>query len=117
MVATSDIGAEVAALLSGPAWSGQRVIELGSMVSADEVAQQLGDVLNLDVKAFAVPRVAWAEALEQFGIPKGQTGPAEEMFDAVNAGWMALGVEGTAHVAGTMSARDVFAAAQEAAMA
>ena len=114
MVATSDIGAQVATLLTGPAWSGQRVVELGSMVTADEVAEQLGEVLNLDVKAFAVPRAAWAEAFEQFGIPKGRTGPAEEMFEAVNAGWMDLGVEGTEHVAGTTSAREVFAAAQEA---
>jgi len=105
MVATNDIGTEVATLLTGPAWSGQRVVELGSMVTADEVAEQLGEVLNLDVKAFAVPRVGWAEAFEQFGIPKGHTGPAEEMFEAVNAGWMDLGVEGTEHVAGTTSAR------------
>jgi len=114
MVATNDIGAEVATLLTGPAWPGRRVVELGSMVSADDVAAQLGDVLKHDVTAFAVPRAAWAEAFEQFGIPKGRTGPAEEMFDAVNAGWMRLGVEGTEHVAGTTSARDVFAAAQKA---
>ena len=114
MVATNDIGAEVTTLLTGPAWSGQRAIELGSMVTADEVAEQLGEVLNLDVKAFAVPRAGWAKAFEQFGIPKGHTGPAEEMFEAVNAGWMDLGVEGTEHVAGTASARDVFAAAQKA---
>jgi uncharacterized protein YbjT (DUF2867 family) len=113
MVATNDIGAEVATLLIGPAWPGHRVIELGSMVSADQVAEQLGEVLKLDVKAFAVPRAGWAEAFEQFGIPKGHTGPAEEMFEAVNAGWMDLGVEGTEHVAGTTSARDVFAAAQK----
>jgi uncharacterized protein YbjT (DUF2867 family) len=117
MVATKDVGAEVATLLSGPAWSGQRVVELGSMVSADEVAEQLGDVLTLDVKALAVPRVAWAEAFEQFGIPKGHTGPAEEMYEAVNAGWMDLGAEDTEHVAGTTSARDVFEAAQNAAKA
>ena len=117
MVATNDIGAEVATLLTGPAWSGQRVVELGSMVTADEVAEQLGEVLNLEVKAFAVPRAGWAEAFEQFGIPKGHTGPAEEMFEAVNAGWMDLGVEGTEHVAGTTSARDVFEAAQNAAKA
>jgi len=117
MIATNDIGAEVAALLSGPAWSGQRVVELGSMVSADEVAAQLGDVLTLDVKAFAVPRAGWAEAFEQFGVPKGHTGPAEEMFEAVNAGWMDLGAEGTEHVAGTTSARDVFEAAQNTAKA
>jgi hypothetical protein len=104
----------VAKLLTGPAWSGHRVIELGSMVSADEVAVQLGEVLKLDVKAFAVPRAEWPAAFEQFGIPKGQTGPAEAMFEAVNAGWMDLGVEGTEHVAGTTSSRDVFAAAQKA---
>jgi uncharacterized protein YbjT (DUF2867 family) len=114
MIATNDIGAEVAALLTGPAWSKHRVIELGSMVSADEVAGQLGEVLALDVKAFAIPRAGWAEAFEQFGIPKGHTGPAEEMFERVNAGWMDLGITGTEHVAGTTSARDVFAAAQNA---
>jgi len=114
MVATNDIGAEVAKLLTGPAWSGHRVIELGSMVSADEVAEQLGEVLKRDVKAFAVPRAGWAVAFEQFGVPKGQTGAAEEMFESVNAGWMDLGVEGTEHVPGMTSARDVFAAAQNA---
>ena len=114
MVATNDIGAEVASLLTGPAWSGPRVIELGSMVSADEVAEQLGEVLNLGVRAFAVPRAGWAEAFEQFGIPKGHTGPAEEMFESVNAGWMDLGTTGTEHLAGTTSARDVFAAAHNA---
>jgi uncharacterized protein YbjT (DUF2867 family) len=114
MVATNDIGAEVASLLIGPAWSGRRVIELGSMVAADEIAEQLGEVLNLDVKAFAVPRAGWAAAFEQFGIPKGHTGPAEEMFEAVNAGWLDLGVEGTEQRAGTTSARDVFAANRKA---
>jgi uncharacterized protein YbjT (DUF2867 family) len=117
MVATNDIGAEVAALLTGPAWPGQRVVELGSMVSADEVAAQLGEVMKLDVKAFAVPRAEWPAAFEQLGIPKGRTGPAEAMYDAVNAGWMDLGVEGTEHVPGATSARDVFAAAQKAASA
>jgi len=117
MVATNDIAAQVATLLAGPAWSGQRVVELGSMVSADDVAQQLGEVLNLDVKAFAVPRAGWAQAFEQFGIPKGHSEPAEKMYEAVNAGWMDLGVAGTEHVAGTTSARDVFAAAQKVATA
>src|ERR1700678_1582999 len=115
MVATNDIGAEVATLLTGPARSGQRVIELGSMVSANEVAAQLGDVMQRDVKAFAVPRAEWPAAFERFGIPKGQTGPAEAMFEAVNAGWMDLGVAGAERVAGTTPPRDVFAAAQKAA--
>jgi len=117
MVASKDIGAEVASLLTGPAWSGQRVVELGSMVSPDEVAEQLGEVLRRDVKAFAVPRAGWAQMLEQFGVPKGHTGPAEEMFEAVNAGWMALGAEDAEYVEGTTSAREVFQAAQNAARA
>ena len=114
MVATDDNGAEVATLLTGPAWSGHRVVELGSMVSADEVAAQLGEVLQRDVKAFAIPRAGWPAAFEQIGIPKGQTGAAEAMFDAVNAGWMDLGVAGTEHIAGTTSPHDVFAAAHKA---
>ncbi|SMG17551.1 NmrA family NAD(P)-binding protein [Paraburkholderia susongensis] len=117
MVATGDIGAEVTTLLTGPAWSGHRVVELGSMVSADEVAAQLGEVMQRDVNAFAIPRDGWPAAFEQLGIPKGRTGPAEAMYDAVNAGWMDLGVEGTEHVAGTTSPRDVFAAAHKAATA
>jgi uncharacterized protein YbjT (DUF2867 family) len=117
MVASDDIGAKVATLLTGPGWSGHRVIELGSMVSADEVAAQLGEVLKLDVKAFALPRAAWAEAFQQFGVPNGQTGAAEEMFEGINAGWMDLGAPGTEHVAGTTSAHDVFAAAQNPAKA
>jgi Predicted nucleoside-diphosphate-sugar epimerases len=114
MVATDDIGTEIATLLTGPAWLGHRIIELGSMVSADEVATQLGEVLKVDVKAFAIPRAGWPAAFEQLGIPKGHTGPAEAMFDAVNSGWMELGIEDTEHVPGTTSARDVFAAAQKA---
>jgi hypothetical protein len=35
MVATEDIGAEVAKLLANE-WNGKRFIELGSMVSSDE---------------------------------------------------------------------------------
>ena len=45
MVATDDIGAEVATLLTELEWSGRRIVELGSMVSADDVAAQLGEVL------------------------------------------------------------------------
>ncbi|MGO4704001.1 NmrA family NAD(P)-binding protein [Dyella sp. 2RAB6] len=117
MVATNDIGAAIAALLTGPAWLGHRVIELGSMVSADEVAVQLGEVMKVDVKAVAVPRADWPDTFEQFGIPKGQSGPAEVMYEAVNAGGMALGGVGTEHVPGATSARDVFAAALRAATA
>ncbi|HEY4093024.1 MAG TPA: hypothetical protein VGN46_16035, partial [Luteibacter sp.] len=90
-----------------------RIIELGSMVSADEVAAQLGEVMKHDVKAVAVPRAAWSETFEQFGIPKGKSAPGETMYEAVNAGGMDLGVAGTEHVPGVTSAHDVFAAAQK----
>ena len=73
----------------------------------------MGEVLKRDVRAFAIPRAGWAEAFEQFGVPKGQTRPTEDMSESVNAGWMDLGIAGTEHVAGTTSARYVFAAAQQ----
>ncbi|GLQ97768.1 NmrA family NAD(P)-binding protein [Dyella mobilis] len=117
MVATNDIGAEIATLLSGPAWTGHRAIELGSMVSADDVAAQLSEVMKLDVRAVAIPRAGWAGAFEQLGIPRGQSGPAEIMYEAVNAGGMDIGVAGTEYVPGATSARDVFAAAQKAGIA
>jgi len=68
-------------------------------------------------RAISVSSRIGPEAFEQFGIPKGRSGPAEEMFEAVNAGWMDLGIAGTEHVAGTTSARDVFEAARNAAKA
>ena len=88
MVATNDIGAEVATLLTGPAWSGHRVIELGSMVSADEVAAQLGDVMRREVKAFAVPRAEWPAAFEQLGIPKAKPDRLKRCSrPSTRAGW------------------------------
>ena len=117
MTATEDIGAEAARLLSGPAWTGKRVIELGSMVSADEVAAQLGAVLGRDVTAQVLPREAWVPTLERMGFPNGQTWAFEEIYDGVNSHWIGFGVEGAERVEGTTSAGDVFAAAQKAAQA
>ncbi len=112
MIATEDIGAEVAKLLTTN-WTGKRYIELGSSVSVDELAAELGEVLGREVKAQAVPREAWAGALEGMGLPKGQTWAYEEMIDGVNSGWIEFGVEGTERVEGTTSAKQVFAAAKQ----
>ena len=112
MVATEDIGAEVAKLLTGE-WSGTRVVELGSMVSSDEVAAAIGKVIGREVKAQAVPRAAWSGALEGMGLPKGSTWGYEEMMDGVNSGWIGFGVEGTERVEGTTSAEQVYRAAAE----
>jgi uncharacterized protein YbjT (DUF2867 family) len=113
MIATEDIGAEIAKLLTTE-WTGKRFIELGSMVSADDLAAALGQALGRDVKAQAIPRQAWAGALEQMGLPAGGTWAFEEMVDGVNSGWIGLGVEGTERIEGTTSARNVFAAATQA---
>jgi uncharacterized protein YbjT (DUF2867 family) len=110
MIATEDIGAEIAKLLTTE-WTGKRIIELGSMVSADDLAAALGQALGRDVKAQAIPRQAWAGALQQMGLPAGGTWAFEEMVDGVNSGWIGLGVEGAERIEGTTSARDVFAAA------
>ncbi len=116
MIATEDIGAEVAKLLTSD-WTGKRFIELGSMVSPDEVATQLGQVLGREVKAQSIPREAWASTIEHMGVPKGQTWAFEEMNESINSGWISFGVEGTEPVEGTTPARQVFAAAKQAAIA
>ena len=113
MVATEDIGAEVAKLLTAQ-WTGRRVIELGSMVSPDEIAAAFGQVLGRDVKAQAVPREAWAGALQSMGLPKDGTWAYEEMIEGENSGWIGFGVENSERVEGTTSAEQVYAAAKAA---
>jgi uncharacterized protein YbjT (DUF2867 family) len=115
MIAIDDIGAEAANLLCGPNWKGERVIELGSMVSPAEVAVQLGEVLQRDVTARSVPRDAWTPTIEKMGFPSGQTWAFEEIYDGVNSHWIGFGVKGAERVEGTTSARDVFASTQQSA--
>jgi uncharacterized protein YbjT (DUF2867 family) len=110
MIATEDIGAEVAKLLTTD-WTGKRYIELGSQVSPDELATAVGEILGREVKAQAVPRAAWPAALEGMGFPKGNTAPYEEMADNFNSGWIAFGVPGAEKVEGTTTAKQVFAKA------
>jgi uncharacterized protein YbjT (DUF2867 family) len=114
MIATRDIGAEVAKLLTSQ-WNGKRVIELGSLVSSDQLAAEMGEVLGREVKAQAIPRQAWADAIQQMGLPRGNTWAYEEMIEGVNSGWIHFGVEGTERVKGTISAKEVFATAANAA--
>jgi uncharacterized protein YbjT (DUF2867 family) len=110
-IATADIGALVVELLTTE-WSGQRVIELGTPVSPDEIADALGEVLGREVKAQALPREAWAGAMEHMGLPKGSTWAYEEMMEGVNSGWIDFGVDGTEKRPGTTTAREVFARAK-----
>jgi uncharacterized protein YbjT (DUF2867 family) len=109
-IATADIGALVVELLTTE-WSGRRVMELGTPVSPDEIASAIGEVLGREVKALALPREAWAGAIEHMGLPKGTTWAYEEMLESVNSGWIDIGVEGTEKRPGTTTAKEVFSQA------
>jgi len=108
MVATEDIGTEVARLLTG-SWSGKKIIELGSRLSADDVAKALGGVLGQPVQARAIPRDQWAAVLEAQGMPPAFIAPYLEMEDGLNSGWIDFGVAGTEPVAGTVTLAEFFA--------
>ena len=107
MIATEDIGNEVAHLLTTD-WSGKRIIELGSPLSGHDVANAIAEVLGKPVTAQAIPREHWAATLESFGLPHGSTWAYEEMLDGVNSGWIDFGVPGTERVAGTKPLAEVF---------
>ncbi len=111
--ATEDIGAEVARLLIA-GWNGKKIVEIGSLISPDELAQAMTEVLGRPVTAQAIPREQWTATMEGFGMPPGSTGSYEEMMDGVNSGWIDFGVPGTESVAGTTTPAQVFAAARGA---
>ena len=113
MVATADIGAEIARLLAG-GWEGKKIVELGSPVSPNDLARAMGEVLGKPVTAQAIPRERWAATLEQFGMLAGSTDSFEEMEDGFNSGWIAFGVPGTEPVAGMITPAEVFTQAQQA---
>ena len=112
-VATADIGAEVARLLMS-GWEGKKIVEIGSLVSPDDLARGMGEALGKPVTAQAIPREQWAATLETFGLPPGRTGLYEEMMDGFNSGWITFGVPGTESVAGTVTPAQFFGQARNA---
>ena len=110
-IATRDIGALAASLLTGPAWTGRRILELGSPCSPAQTASAMAEVLGRPVTAQAIPRDGWTQAAESFGIPPGSTWGYEEMVDSFNSGWIEFGLPGTERVAATTTPQQVFAAA------
>lgn len=112
MIATQDIGAEIAKLLLSN-WTGERVIELGSLDSPDKVAGALSQVLGREVRAQGIPREGWTVALQHMGMPEGGTWAFEEMCEGVNSGWIAFGADGAEKVAGITTALQVFTAANQ----
>lgn len=113
MIATADIGAEVARLLT-EGWEGKKIVEIGTPVSANALADAMGAALGRPVTAQAIPREQWAATLESFGLPPGRTNLYEEMMEGCNSGWIAFGVPGTEPVAGTTTPAQFFAEAIKA---
>ncbi len=108
MIATVDIGHEVARLLAD-GWSGKRIVEIGLPVTPDEVARAMGEALGREVKARSIPRDRWTAALEGMGLPPGRTGMYEEMMDGCNSGWISFGTPGAESVPGTLTPAQFFA--------
>lgn len=113
MVATADIGQQIARLLIG-GWSGKKIVELGSRISPDDLARAMSEVLGREVKARPIPREQWTARLEAMGLPKDKTGPWEEMQDGFNSGWIDFGVPGTEPVDSTITPAEVFAQVRKA---
>ena len=113
MVATQDIGDEVARLLvSG--WGGRKFVEFGSPTSPNDLADAMSQVLGRPVQARPIPREQWTASMEAQGMPPGFIGPFMEMEDGFNSGWIDFGVPGTEPVAATVTPAQLFAQASKA---
>ena len=99
MIATTDIGEEVARLLV-EGWDGKKIVELGSPISPDDLARAMGEALGRSVQARPIPRERWAATLGAMGLPEDKIDNWEEMQDGFNSGWIGFGVPGTEPVAG-----------------
>ena len=113
MVATADIGQEVARLLLA-GWTGKKIVEIGTRFSPDDLARAISEALGKPVQARAVPRQQWAASLAYMGVPAGATGPYEEMMDSINSGWINFGVIGTEPVAATVTPSQFYARVKSA---
>ncbi len=113
MVATEDIGKEVARLLTGDWGGNQKIIELGSPVSPDDLARAMSEGLGRTVQARAIPREQWTASLEAQGMPPGFIKPFLEMEDGFNSGWIDFGVPGAEPVPGTITPSQFFEQARK----
>ena len=111
-IATRDIGALAAELLTDKTWTGRRIIELGSPYSPTQIASAMSEVLGRPVSAMPVPRDRWTATMESFGLPPGSTWAYEEMVDGVNSGWINFGVAGVERVPATAKPQQIYTAAQ-----
>ena len=107
MVASEDIGNHVAHLLTS-AWTGQKIVELGSRVSPDDLASAISEALGRPVRARIIPRDQWTATLQSQGLPPAFIAPFTEMEDGFNSGWIDFGLPGTEAVAATLTPAQLF---------
>lgn len=100
MIATQDVGAEVARLLTAAPWVGRRIIEIGSPLTAIDIAAAMGEVLGREVVAQPIPREYWGATIAAMGLPDDQAGNWAEMEDGFNSGFIHFGVSDTESVPG-----------------
>ena len=86
MIATQDIGAEVAQTMLKPPTENQVVDIVGPEYSAIDVATKLGERLGKELEILAVPPEGWVDALCQSGIPKHFAELYAEMYDGLSKG-------------------------------
>ena len=109
VIAAGDIGREVVRRLTGAAWNGLKISELGSLASPDDLARAMSDASGTPVVAQAVPREKWTAMLHAQGFPEPVIGPYSEMIEGFNSGWIAFGVPDAEPVAATIMPPAFFA--------
>lgn len=90
-------------------WTGKKVIELGSLTTANRMAAAVGKTIGRDVQTQVIPRQAWAETLQQFGLPPGSTGPYEQMMESIGNGWIVFGQPDAEAAPATQTPEEFFA--------
>jgi uncharacterized protein YbjT (DUF2867 family) len=108
MIATEDIGAEAARLLTEN-WPGKRIVNLEGPrpYSPNDVAQVLDAVLGRPVQAEAVPETHWTSVFETWGVKPTAANMLAEMYAGFNAGLIQFQEQGTEHVKGQTELRTV----------
>ena len=104
-----DVGAEVARLLTGEAWDGRRLIEVGSRMTPDEIAAGMAKALGRDVVAKPLSRERWDTIISAMGVLPEKVGNWVEMEAGFNSGWIDFGRAGTEIVAASTTSAMFFA--------
>ncbi len=86
MIATRDIGAEVARALLTPPASSQVVDMVGPAYSAVDAANQIGERLGKELQIVTIPPEGWVEALTQSGITRHFAELYAEMYTGFSKG-------------------------------